>query len=467
MPSIPARADGGPIVGPYLWKILEEGQQIAVVTLVDTETAKIDLFISILDSSGESHEIVFFIPLGAEAGEFYVRETDSLNFDERNTYRWDVALNEETKSRHETISYLFGATLLTNGIWVMPLWLPLIFSGCGAPPPEATFDTDSSQISIYGLDEDTDLESLISVTGLDASVRETLSRLRGQKIAVVNLNTEVKEAGDGTGGYRDTGDPGIHLSWTTSLIQGEEGASYAYPLGTGTAWYHPVKMTRVYVIAPPGIDFSVEYPELGSERSGYVRVFGGYQERIYKNYDVAAYAVDEAKGDFGRIWRAVYTQSNAGEDIVVTARPQSSIDRFFTGLQKGRSPGLIIMYIIALGLWLLAWRYLGPRLLPDSYQGNPKKFWKVALFYTGVNVILMIPGVILYAMWLWTGISVTLAFLFILFGGVSLIVFAASRVKQLGLTFKQAIKAYSIVTLVSNGAYLILALAYIKITGVI
>ena len=469
MPSIPVRADGGPIVGAYLWTLLKEGQQIAVVTLKDTETAEVDLFISILDSSEESHEVTFFVPLGVDAVEFDVRETNSLSFDQRNTEGWDIVLQREVENKHEAINYLFGATLLTNGVWLMPFWLPLILSGCAAPPPEATFETDSSQVSIYGLEADTDLEGLISTTGLDQSVQETLSRLRGQKIAVVNLQTVARGDGGSTGEPREPGDPGIQLSWTTSLIKGETGATYSYPLGTGTAWHHPIEMTRIYVVARPGIDIIVEYPELGVECSGYNKVFGGYQQRIFDNYDIAAFAVDEAAGDFGRVWRAVYTQSNAGEDIIVTAKPQSALSKFYVGMQKGRNSGLVFSFgfIVALGLWLMAWRYLGPHLLPSNYHDNPKKLWKVALSYTGVNIILMIPGVILYAMWLWTGISITLAFLFILFGGVSLIVFAASRVKQLGLTFKQAIKAYSIVTLVSNGAYLILALAYAKLTGVI
>jgi len=116
---------------------------------------------------------------------------------------------------------------------------------------------------------------------------------------------------------------------------------------------------------------------------------------------------------------------------------------------------------------LLSWRYLGPRLVPKSYEGDPRKLWKVALLFTGVNTILMIPGSILYVMWSWTGIPLTLALLFILFGGVSLIFFATTQVRRLGITTKQGIRAYVITTLTSNSAYLVLVLAYAKLTSII
>ena len=55
--TIPVSADGGPLVTYDLWAQLKEGQQIAVVTLRNDNTAKIDLFISILDKTQQSHDI--------------------------------------------------------------------------------------------------------------------------------------------------------------------------------------------------------------------------------------------------------------------------------------------------------------------------------------------------------------------------------------------------------------------------
>ncbi len=465
LPS-PSRADGGPIVGPHLWAFLKEGQQIAVITLRDTETAEVDLFISMLDSTGESHEVVFFVPLGFDPAKFDVHEQNSLTFDRYKTENWDTILHEDAERKQMAINSLFGATLLTNGIWLLPLWIPVILSGCAAPLPEATFETDSSQVDIYGLDDNTDLEGLISTTGLDPSVRETLIRLRGQKIAVVTLQTQARGTGDGPDETRGSGEPGIHLYWSTLLAPGETGATYAYPLGTGAAWSHPIEMTRVYVAAERGIDFSVQYPRLGVNASGRK---GTREQRITSYLDVAAYAVDEAYSEHWHVWRATYTQSNAAEDIIITVRPQSILSKIYAGMQAaGNGPvALIIGLITALAFWLLGWRYLMPRLLRTSSPVEISQLWAICLRYIGINLALMIPGAILYMMWSFSGSNLILALLFILFGGVSVIIYTASRLRRLRSNRIQTIKAFVLVTLASNGAYLIVAVIYAALTGII
>jgi hypothetical protein len=76
----PALADGGPILAePQLWAQLAEGKQIAVVRLGSAQTAQVDLFISLLDQSGQSHKIIFFVPLGVEAANFGVVEDWTLD----------------------------------------------------------------------------------------------------------------------------------------------------------------------------------------------------------------------------------------------------------------------------------------------------------------------------------------------------------------------------------------------------
>lgn len=52
----PARADGGPIIlDPGLWAQIDEGQQISVIHLGEGDTARVDLFITLVDRSGMSH----------------------------------------------------------------------------------------------------------------------------------------------------------------------------------------------------------------------------------------------------------------------------------------------------------------------------------------------------------------------------------------------------------------------------
>ncbi len=89
----PVKADGGPVVSdPRLWAQLEEGQQVAVVTLGKNNTADIDLFISMQDKSGQLHEIVFFLPLGIAPTNFSVKELTSQDFDSMLTWKLDNAL---------------------------------------------------------------------------------------------------------------------------------------------------------------------------------------------------------------------------------------------------------------------------------------------------------------------------------------------------------------------------------------
>lgn len=465
---LPARADGGPVVGPHLWASLKEGRQIAVVTLKDTNSAEVDLFISLLDNTGESHEVVFFVPLGVDASDFGVFEESSLDFDKGNTEGLDLILYKDVQRKQQAINSLFAGTLLINGVWLLPLWVPMLLSGCAAPPPEATFETESSQVSIFGLDKDTDLDDLINTIGLDPSVQGSLSRLRGQRIAVVTLQTQPRGAGS-TDGRSQDGEPGIHLSWTTSLVPGESGAAYSYPLGTGDSWSQTIEITRIYVVAPPGIDFSVQYPELGVERSGYDRQFGGFTPRIADYQNISAYSVDEAVGNFGRIWRVTYTQSNSAEDIVIVASPQSWLSRVYAGAQ-GAGEGwwaFLLGLIVALVLWIMGWRHLVPRLLGDSYQGDIATLQRCALTYTYTNFGLLFPGVILYWFWSATGNNIMFVPLLILFGGVSTLIFSLGHLNRLGADTRKAVKAYVVVTLASNGVYLLFSLLYAKVTGII
>jgi hypothetical protein len=113
---LPAKADGGPMVDPNLFAKLKEGQQVAVIQFHDTDTASVDLFISILDQTGESHEIVFFVPLGVKADGFEVWEQNSLDFNDQLTNKLDMTLFQSWRHDREFMQYLFAGALLTNGV---------------------------------------------------------------------------------------------------------------------------------------------------------------------------------------------------------------------------------------------------------------------------------------------------------------------------------------------------------------
>ena len=462
------------MVDPFLFTRLKEGQQVAVITLQDTNTASIDLFISILDQTGESHEIVFFVPLGVKAEGFTVSEQDSYAFNERFTDHLDVALFEGYREDQEFMQYLFAGALLTNGVWLTPLWLPLLFTGCTElSAPMATFETDSSVVSIFGLDESTDIEALINTTGLDLSVKETLSRLRGQQIAVVDLHTEPREtATEPTDDSDLSGEPGLHLSWQTTLAVAESGATYAYPLGTGAAWAHPIDMTRIYIVAPDGLDFDVQYPELGVNRSGFTQKQWSYEPRIADSGQEQAYAVEKTTSQYVypfttdvSIWRIIYMNSNSAEDIMITVEGSSG-SSFGASLRRA-GPGLAIVVglIVAALLWIMSWRFLMPLLL--GRDNKTRGLWRLALTYVGLNLLLFLPGAVLYFFFSFSDYALVLVPLVLMFGAASILMFALGHLRRLGVSTARAIRAFIVVTLVSNGAYLLFVLGYAKLAGVL
>jgi hypothetical protein len=479
----PVKADGGPILtDPELWGLLKEGQQTAVITLKGDGTAGVDLFVSMLDSSGQSHEVVFFIPLGIAPSDFSVIERTSLDFDRELTEELDQALRDEVYNRRNVRLSMLPASAVINGGWMLVAWYPVLLSGCAqGEAPEASYETESSKVDIYGLDEDTNLYALINTTGLDSSVKETLSRLRGQRIAIVTLQTQPPLAG-GEGSGSPLGQPGIHLSWTASLTRQSATAAYSYPLGTGSSWANPVEMTRVYVVAPHDIDFTVQYPELGAEHSGFTQGFFGVPEPNILRYDhISAYAIDEAWNSSGHIWRGIYTQSNSAEDIIVSVGSSSG---FLSSLRRvlvgwGTVPNLIIGLLIALALWVVAWRYIMPRMVEADYNWRSPRLWRESLIYPAINTVAMlvaalivgIPLLILGSvLGIWTVASlllVAIIMLPVIFTVPGTIYLLRKQWLKFNVTRGQAFKAYITVSLVANLAYLALAFGYTALIGVL
>ncbi len=464
----PVFADGGPIVSHDLWGYLTEGHQVAVVNILDKDAVKIDLFISILDQTEQSHEVTFFVPIGQKSSYFTAVEEDLFALDKELTNDLDRIIRNRATEKKFTLQVLFTGALLTNGSLLAPLWAPLMLTGCAATAqqPEMMLETESSQISIYGIDDNTDIDALILTTGLPASVADTLESLKGQQIAVVKLQTQPQ--GEPTSGdeqaEQSQSEPGLHLSWQATLIETEAGPTYTYPLGTGAAWSKPIELTRVYIVAPVGLDFDVAYPRLGADHSGYDITVGA---NINQFVNIPSYAVDEARdADYGRVWRISYTQSNATEDIVITVKEQSGFGKFSASLEDA---GLSISYpfalIVATVIWVLAWRYLMPRFLG---AGAVKLHWYSALIYPAINLAFIIfPGVILWLANFMGLIVPALLAQFIIGGVVSIGFFYLIHGKRLGVSPGKAIGAFILASLSSSAAYLGLAALFAFIVNVI
>ncbi len=205
---------------------------------------------------------------------------------------------------------------------------------------------------------------------------------------------------------RQEAETGLRLSWTSMLVSDADGRLvHRYPLGTGQAWAKPIPLTRVYVVAAPGLGFEAQAPRLGQDYSGYVGLgwFGGYPvQRIYDAQDQAAYAIDEVVTPEGQLWRAIYTQANPAEDVAVTLRAPLSLSlhhRYRAAVEWGGIASLGI----GLALWLLAWRYLVGRLAGVRYAWLGKALWRDSLYWLLVGPVVSVAFLpsLIGAFWSW------------------------------------------------------------------
>ena len=142
-----------------------------------------------------------------------------------------------------------------------------------------------------------------------------------------------------------------------------------------------------------GVDFDVQYPALGADYSGYDLIKGS---NIQNYLDIPAFAVDQASGDFGRVWRATYTMSNPTDNIVITVKPQSMLSQFLASAEEGAfSYSILFALIIGVLIWIFAWIYLMPIFLGRK-ERHPMLAWYYALIYPGINFIFIIfPGMVI------------------------------------------------------------------------
>jgi len=254
------------------------------------------------------------------------------------------------------------------------------------------------------------------------------------------------------------------------LVSQSAEARYAYPLGTGSAWAHPIEITRLYVVAPPGQDFRVEYPELGPDQSGFTVPFMGQPRPRIMDVEGPAYSVEDVVGDFGRIWRVTYMESNSAEDVVITRLPDMSA-RTLAALKRPQQLArvLAISYVISLGVallvWVITWGLVMPRLLQVQYHWRDPRLYRHAigwaLLYPLTNGAVL--GVAMLLTTLTIGLALALGapvLLFTLLGGVSVVLFAQWSSTALGVPRRRAALVYLAVVFITNVVYGFFAVLY-------
>ena len=139
--------------------------------------------------------------------------------------------------------------------------------------------------------------------------------------------------------------------------------------------------------------------------------------------------------------------------------------------------------VIALLLWVVAWRYIMPRMLGTEYRWREARLWSDSLTYLGINagVVLAVgalaAGAFALAFFLGSvagtpgfvaGLIVAgLLLLVALFGVPSILLFVRRQRREPGVSGVRAAGAYIVVVLVANAAYLALAFGYAALAGAI
>jgi hypothetical protein len=133
--------------------------------------------------------------------------------------------------------------------------------------------------------------------------------------------------------------------------------------------------------------------------------------------------------------------------------------------QQGPEVALIIGLVFAVLFWILAWYFLLPRLVGKDTPAPG--LWRISLTYIAWNLLLFLPGGILYLFFSFGVRAIPLIFAAILFGGTSVLIFSIRHLDRLTTVSGKAIKIFAAVTGASGGAYLLFALGYAWLVGAI
>jgi hypothetical protein len=246
-------------------------------------------------------------------------------------------------------------------------------------------------------------------------------------------------------------------------------------LGTGQAWANPIELTRVYVISPPELDFTVGYPQIGDDLSGLAETRADEMLRAVDDTGRPAFAVDEAYGDFGHIWRATYVMSNSAQDVVVTSvpGPGRQVERAIRRAKVREVSEPLTWFLVPLtGLivWVTSWRVVMRRRLGVPYGWLQWRLYRDALLWAGLyaftSLVVLVIWATLYIL-AFCAVALALPLMLIPLGLTNAWLFSRSKAEKLQVTRGWAFGAYMLAVLMANVLYLAFAVGYSAIVGAI
>jgi hypothetical protein len=398
-----AWGDGMLLVPSGVLNSFTEQSQLALVEVRPDRTVQVDLFISLLDISGQSREVYFLLPLQTMPKEFGAREVTAKRFAEEKLRPLDALLEKAWQERVKDVRRiyaLYGASALLSGplalLWAGPWGLELKWAGAVAgasepPVPRISVKTEHTKADVYPALKLDELRSLASLPELPGTVRNALASYVGRPFALVRLRTVAPTIPVGSrwgvhGESLGRPEPGVHFSVTQKMLaeHGGDVVRYDFPLGTGRGWPNPIELAAVCVTAGDQLNLDVRCPDRPAETATLQKVS-------------AMRSTVTAAADGRQLHMATYWGENPKRDVEIRLRPGPSA---FARAQAMRPWRHLLVWagfpLLALVCWLIAFK----AVVRSDGQMRGREFWaSAALTWVLAQAALLFPVGMLSAIW--------------------------------------------------------------------
>jgi len=296
-----ARGDGVVLLPSQALQRIAEQTQLAVVEVKPDRTVGVDLFISLLDESGESHEVPFLLPLQTMPEAFGVQEQTLAEFEERRVEPLKEVLDrgarEDEAWANRAWAACGGGAVLCGPCAVMLVAIPSaiimpVYNRAGVSgsvlriEPALSAATEHARAEVYPALKPEEMAALAETAALPAVVAKTLEQYAGRPFALVRLHTSPPPA-EVSSGDRVPAEkhPGLCFAFTQGMVEKDGVSRYDYPLGTGQGWEQAIPLSRVYVVAPEDFLLDVGFPPGKWGRRQIAQAAGGRQVHVATWYD--------------------------------------------------------------------------------------------------------------------------------------------------------------------------------------
>lgn len=248
---------------PSVYYNISESQQIAVIDIKEENIFNVDMFISLVDNSGQSNEITFVLPFYDKPNNFHVEEETYNEFNNRITGTLDAFIrrNDRVKERVRddfVVFCMLGNIGIGSPISIL-IWQLGVFNigGGGEIQPEEIIVTEHTQVEVYNISDSNILRNLLNQLNLSEEVKQKMLLFDGKYLYFIKIKT-IPGKEEERYFWKGYNSQGIHFSFVVKAKDNK----YIYPLSTGNTWQNPIPLTRVYVKYPNTLVVNVSFPTL-------------------------------------------------------------------------------------------------------------------------------------------------------------------------------------------------------------